>query len=447
MTDIIGGKTVAVNRQIERFGCVESRLNRSTRRNHIARCPAIAIHGAANYRFLAGPVRFDAPYAQLLSINSTRWHMNDETTGEVTDPAETDTEEQPIKFEMSPSRLFPEWLGSTGSSLAFTTYQAGKVFLIGYNDTDHRLSVYERSFPRCMGFGADPADGSRTMWLSSLYQLWRFENFLDPGETRDGYDAVYVPVEGRTTGDVDIHDVHPIATDGPPIFVVTRFNCLATLDRRNSFVPIWKPPFIDRIAAEDRCHLNGLAVRGGKPAFVTCVSTTNIAASWREHRTNGGVVIDVDSEEIVGSGFAMPHSPRWHDGKLYILQSGTGEFGTIDLDTGKFEPMCFLPGFARGVTFVGDHAVIGVSRPRRDKAFEGLPLDDRLSAAGMTAKCMIAVVNLKTGDLEHTLEIEGVVQELYDVSVLRNVRRPMLIGFKKPDIRFMIRPGKLPAST
>lgn len=349
------------------------------------------------------------------------------------------TAESP-KLELRPSRMFAPWLASVGCSLGFTTYQAGKVFLIGSNPETQRISVYERSIPRCMGLGAGP-DG--TLWLSSLYQLWRFENFLDPGRTRDGHDAIYVPVEGRTTGDVDIHDVHPLGGEKSPVFVVTRFNCLATLDRQNSFVPIWKPPFIDRIAAEDRCHLNGLAMRDGKPAFVTCVARTNVAGAWREHRGDGGMVLDVETGEPVVTGLSMPHSPRLHDGRLYLIQSGTGEFGEVDLDTGKFQPMCFLPGFARGVGFIGHHAIIGVSRPRREKTFEGLALDARLEEAGAQPTCMLAVVNLETGDIEHSLEIAGAVQELYDVTVLRGIRRPMILGFRTPEIRFMIRPAPM----
>ncbi len=349
------------------------------------------------------------------------------------------------KLELNPSRTFSPWLAGTGSSIGFTTYQAGKVFLIGSNEQTGRLSIYERSFPRCMGMGSGP-DG--TLWLSSLYQLWRFENFLDPGQTRDGYDAIYVPLEGRTTGDVDIHDVHPQGSGRAPIFVVTRFNCLATLDRTNSFAPIWKPPFIDRIAAEDRCHLNGLAMDGDRPAYVTCVARTNVAGAWREHRQDGGMVLDVASGEPVATGLSMPHSPRLKDGQLYIIQSGTGEFGRIDLATGQFEPMCFLPGFARGVCFIGHHAVIGVSRPRqkdgsRDKTFEGLALDDRLKDAGVSPTCMLAVVNLETGDVEHALEISGAVQELYDVTALNGISRPMILGFKTPEIRFMIRPAAM----
>ena len=351
----------------------------------------------------------------------------------------SDTAPQDTKLVLNPSRLFPVWLAGTESSIAFTTYQAGKIFFIGTNEETGKLSIFERTFNRSMGLGV----GENCLWLSSLYQMWRFENFLDPGQKQAGFDAVYVPIEGRTTGDVDIHDVHPYKDGSQPIFVVTRFNCLATFDRRNSFKPVWTPPFIDRIAAEDRCHLNGLAVDGGEPAYVTCVSTSNVAGGWRDHRMGGGVLIRVSDGEIIADGLSMPHSPRLRDGYVYLMQSGLGEFGRIDLATGKFESLCFLPGFARGLTFIGDHAIIGVSRPRAERTFEDLALGDRLEAQGLSARCEIAVVNLKTGDVEHSLEISGVVQELYDVVTLPGIRRPQAVGFKADDIRFVVRPGEL----
>lgn len=339
-------------------------------------------------------------------------------------------------LELNGSRLFTAWLAEQKASLAFTTYQAGKLFMIGLNP-DGGLSVFERTFDRCMGLGV--RDGQ--MWMSTLYQLWRFENFLGAGEASDGYDAVYVPVTGHTTGDIDIHDIHAADT---PTFVATRFNCLATLSERGSFRPVWKPPFIDRIAAEDRCHLNGMAVdTDGAPAYVTCIGKTNVAEGWREHRQTGGVVVDVASGDIVADGLSMPHSPRLHNGKLWLLQTGTGEFGHIDLTTGQFEPICFLPGFARGVSFIGDYAVIGLSRPRENRTFDDLALNEKLTGEGVSAKCALCVVNLKTGDLEHRLEIEGVVQELYDVAVLPNVIRPMALGFRSDEIRFMVRPDEM----
>ena len=333
------------------------------------------------------------------------------------------------------SRLFTSWLSTIKASIAFTTYQAGKLFLIGLQP-DGRLSVFERTFDRPMGLGC----GDRRFWMSSLYQLWRFENFLDDGEVRDGHDALFVPVTGHTTGDVDIHDVHEHHT-GHPVFVVTRFNCLATLGDRGSFREVWRPPFIDKLASEDRCHLNGLALdTEKKPAFVTCVAQTNILEGWRDKRRNGGVLIDVGSGEVVAGGLSMPHSPRLYRGNLWVLQAGTGEFGHVDIQTGKFEPICFLPGFARGLTFIGDYAVVGLSRPRENRTFEGLALNEKLAAHSVDARCAICIINLRTGDVEHRLDIEGVVEEIYDVGILDGIVRPMAIGFRFNDIRFAIKP-------
>ena len=339
------------------------------------------------------------------------------------------------QLELSPSPGFAAWLAGARASLAFTTYQAGKLFLVGVNRGGD-LSTFERTFDRCMGLGV--SEGG--FWMSSAYQLWRFENFLDPGDRIDGYDAVYAPVEGRTTGEIDVHDIR-VGGDGAPIFVATRFNCLATLSARGSFRPVWRPPFIDRVAAEDRCHLNGMATDArGAPAYVTCVAATNAAGGWRDHRRDGGVVIETSTGEAVATGLSMPHSPRLYRGKLWLLQTGTGEFGCVDPATGGFEPLCFLPGFARGMGFIGDHAVIGLSRPRAERTFEGLPLNDRLERGGISPLCAIAVVNLATGDCEHMLKIEGIVQELYDVAVLPDILRPMALGFRTDEIRFMVRP-------
>ncbi|MCP5086734.1 MAG: TIGR03032 family protein [Rhodobacteraceae bacterium] len=335
---------------------------------------------------------------------------------------------------MNGSRLFTAWLKDQKVSLAFTTYQAGKLFLIGMNPNGG-MSVFERTFERCMGLGV----GQRQLWMSTLYQLWRFENFLDPGEQHEGYDATFVPVTGHTTGDVDIHDIH-VQADGSPLFVVTRFNCLATLSEKGSFRPVWTPSFIDRVAAEDRCHLNGMATDESGARYVTCVGQSNIVEGWREHRRDGGLVIDVASNETVATGLSMPHSPRLHQGKLWILQTGTGEFGTIEPEAGTFTPVCFLPGFARGMSFVGDYAVIGLSRPRENRTFEGLVLNERLEREGASPKCALCIVNLKTGDIEHRLEMEGIVQELYDVVVLPDTQRPKALGFRSDEIRFAVRP-------
>jgi uncharacterized protein (TIGR03032 family) len=349
--------------------------------------------------------------------------------------AENPIPEQP-KVEITGSRQFNAWLLESKASLAFTTYQSGKLFLIGVS-ADGRLSIFERTFNRCMGLWGD----AQTLYMSTLYQLWRFENALEAGENANGYDRLYVPRVAWTTGDVDAHDVM-VDGSGRVLFVNTLFSCLATVSERYSFVPLWHPPFITKLAAEDRCHLNGLALEGGAPAYVTAVAQSDAHEAWRDHRRDGGVVLDVRTNETVCAGLSMPHSPRMHGGKLWLLDSGNGNFGYVDLAHGRFEPVAFCPGYARGLAFIGDFAVVGLSRPRENKTFSGLALDERLREKNVEARCQLQVIDLKRGDVVHSLRIEGVVVELYDVVVLPGVRRPTALGFKSDEIRRVLSIGQ-----
>ena len=337
----------------------------------------------------------------------------------------------PPQLELAGSRLFSSWLHEQHLSLAFTTYQSGKLFLLGLKP-DGALSVFERTFERCMGLCVSP--DAETLWMTSLYQLWRFDNALPAGQSANGFDRLYVPQCGSTTGDIDAHDV-ALDTAGRPIFVNTLFSCLAAPSEAHSFRVLWTPPFITRLAAEDRCHLNGLAMRDGTPAFVTAVSTTDVHEGWREHRRDGGVILDVASGEVVARGLSMPHSPRLHEGRLFVLNSGAGEFCSVDFASGKFEPVCFCPGYARGLAIVGNFAVIGLSTCRENRTFSGLPLDAALAAKNVQPRCGLQVVDLRTGDVVHSLTITGLVRELYDVAILPGVRAPSALGFKTEEIR------------
>lgn len=349
--------------------------------------------------------------------------------------ADNDLREQP-RVELTGSRQFASWLHEQKASLAFTTYQSGKLFLIGLRE-DGRLSVFERTFNRCMGLWAD----AQTLYVSTLYQLWRFENALDPGEGYDGHDRLYVPRLAWTTGDIDVHDIAVDGT-GRVIFVNTLFSCLATASERYSFVPLWHPPFITKLAAEDRCHLNGLTLANGAPAYVTAVARSDAHEGWRDHRRDGGIVLDVRTGDIVLTGLSMPHSPRLYRGKLWLLDSGNGDFGCVDTGRGRFEPVAFCPGYARGLSFIGDYAVVGLSQPRENRTFAELALDDRLREKNIGARCQLQVIDLKRGDVVHSLRIEGVVSELYDVAVLPGVHRPAALGFKTDEIRRVISIGQ-----
>ena len=328
---------------------------------------------------------------------------------------------------ISCTRGLVDWLIAHNVSLALTTYQAGGVYLVGV-DGEHRVGFHHVYVSRAMALWVD----TQRLVLSTLNQIWRFENILERGQTLGDADRHYIPRVAHTTGDLDIHDIGILA-DGRILFVNTLFSCLAELSQVHSFRPYWTPPFITRLAAEDRCHLNGLAMKHGAPAYVTATSRRDIVDGWRARRDEGGCVIDVLSNEIITEKLSMPHSPRWHGNQLWILNSGTGHLGTVDLASGMFRPCVFCPGFLRGLAFHDNHAIVGLSLPR-DGAFSGLILDDELGKHDAEPWCGVQIIDLSSGDIVQWIRLQGPVTEMFDVRVLPGVRRPTATSYTDSEI-------------
>jgi uncharacterized protein (TIGR03032 family) len=348
------------------------------------------------------------------------------TEAEQTGGAASAPEVAEPRLSISPG--FRQWLLDQQVSLAFTSYQTGRLLLAGV-DPQGRLAFNKQNYFRAMGLHY--ADG--TLHLAGAFQIWRLENLLNPGEFADGaYDCMLVPRAAHTTGYIDAHDL-AIDGTGRTIVVNTRYSCLATLDERFSFRPVWKPPFITALYPEDRCHLNGLAMEGGVPRFVTSVNTTDVENGWRELPRDGGVVIDVDSSEIVTSGLSMPHSPRIHDGALWVQDSGRGFLLRIDRQSGKAEPIAFCPGFLRGMAMHGRFAVAALSQARHG-SFKELPLQEELDRRGIQPWCGIVIIDLEQGAVVEHLRIDGGFTELFDLAVLPGVRNPMSIGIQSDEI-------------
>jgi uncharacterized protein (TIGR03032 family) len=330
--------------------------------------------------------------------------------------------------EVTPSPYFAQWLAEERLSLAVTAYHSGYFFMIGVHGAA-QLSIRRRTFDHCMGLAGD----GTTLWMSTHYQLWRLENALDLGTTFADHDRLYIPRMAYTTGAIDIHDV---ALDGAgrPVIVATRFNCIARPSETHSFRPIWKPPFISKLIDGDCCHLNGLAMSNGSLGYATAVSTTDSVGGWRERRVDGGVLIDIATNDVILDGLSMPHSPRFVDGELYLADSGTGRFGRVDTKQGRFEDITFCPGFIRGMAIHPPFAVVGISRLRHDN-LSGLKLDGELERRNLKARSGILVIDLRTGNIIHSLFLEGKVHELYDIVVLPDVARPMALGLITDEIR------------
>jgi len=364
-----------------------------------------------------------------------------------------ESEQQPLRSVYTDN--FPQILDQLFSSVLVTTYQAGKLVVL--RSDAGVLNTHFRQFWKPTGLAIQ---GDR-LAIGTALEIWEYNNVpavagrLNPAGR---HDACYLPRNSLTTGDIQIHEMAWGLPGNPPgeanaagepelWFVNTRFSCLCTRDHVHSFVPRWQPPFITALAPEDRCHLNGLCLVDGRPAFVTALGETDTAGGWRDHKKDGGVLIEVQTGEVLLRGLSMPHSPRWHAGKLWVLESGTGSVGYMDPVTRHYERIAELPGFTRGLDFLGNLAFVGLSQVRESAVFGGIPITER----SVQERCSgVWVLDITTGQTVAQVKFEDALQEIFAVQVLPGLRFPDVINedrqiladsFVLPDLALQRVPG------
>jgi uncharacterized protein (TIGR03032 family) len=328
------------------------------------------------------------------------------------------------RFVHSPG--FADILSTLRATLVVSTYQAGKLLLI--RERQGRISMLIRSFEKPMGVAAN----RDRILVGTRNQIWTLRNVPDiAGQLSAAvpHDACFLPRSSHVTGDISVHEIALVADH--PWIVNTRFSCLCTIHPDFSFVPRWRPPFVTSLAAEDRCHLNGLAVVEGQARYVTALGATDAPEGWRRGKAHGGALIDVASGEVVASGLSMPHSPRVRDGNIWLLDSGTGRVLIVDSRTGRGDAVAALPGYARGLAFLGRYAFVGMSRVRETSTFGDLPITERMK----DLKCGIAIIDASKGIVVEFLEFESGIEELFDVQMLPGIRFPTVTGFQKEMIQ------------
>jgi uncharacterized protein (TIGR03032 family) len=308
---------------------------------------------------------------------------------------------------------FVPLLRQLGATLVVTTYQSGRVILVRADGDE--LNTHLCGFPSPMGVAIAPG----RLALGTHREIWEFFDMPAVAQQlkpQGKHDAVYVPRTCVVSGDVRVHE---IAYARNQLWLAnTRFSSLCTVDGQHSFVPRWRPPFVTELAPEDRCHLNGICVADDQIRFVTVLGRTDTAGGWRENKAAGGCILEVPSGRVVAEGLSMPHSPRLHDGRLWVLESGKGELGVFDPAEKRVRTVAKLEGFTRGLTFAGPFAFVGLSQVREQKTFGGLPVTESASER----KCGVWVVDTRTGQTVAFLRFEGTVQEIFDVQLLWGAR-------------------------
>ncbi len=318
-----------------------------------------------------------------------------------------------------------QWLRYNNTSFVFTSYKTNRIYSIGLTvdpvDNKEKLSIWFTNYDRPTGITVN----GNSAYLVTKNNIWKYSNTNGTETDDDGFDATFSHSLIYNVGNVDAHDI-TIDKDGKVFFCNTKFSCVCSPSDTHNFKVEYIPPWISKLACEDRCHLNGICTDGdGIVRYITTICNSDVHDGWRNHRKEeDGFIFDIIDNKVVCSNLTMPHSPRFYKDKLWVLNSGKGEFGYVK--DGIFIPITFIPGFLRGLDFTGKYAIIGSSMDRHEKRFNGLLLEDILISKNIEARCGIYIVDITNGYIISSMSFNNLV-ELYDVQFMPDTRRPRFL--------------------
>lgn len=339
----------------------------------------------------------------------------------------------PFTIQCTPN--FAECLYELKITLALSTYQAGKLVFLGAKDKE-QLFQLPRNFQKPMGFSFR----GKEMVMATKDRVITFKNSPELAKRypakENHYDALFLPKTSYLTGLVDIHDIHFVKDE--IVGVNTSFSCLVKFNSEYNFIPIWQPHFINNLQAEDRCHLNGLAIKNDELKYVTALGSGNSRQSWREKIEQRGILMDVKSNQILLDGLGMPHSPKFYKNELYFLQSAKGVLSKYNEEKKCEESIFDFEGFVRGLCFKGDYAFVAHSKIRKNSSSFA-----KIQVAEKSNRCGISILHLPTKSLVARAEYLTSVDEIYELGIIEGFRAPNIMNFESQYLnRFLDIPGK-----
>jgi len=166
-----------------------------------------------------------------------------------------------------------------------------------------------------------------------------------------------------------------------------------------------------------------MVVLNDKPKYVTALGTSTTPKGWKDNIINGGVLMDVEKNQIILNNLSMPHSPKMYKNELYLLMSASGEFIKVNLENSTYTTLKKFEGFCRGLSFHGDFAFIGFSKLRKNSStFAKLSFSDKANFSGI--KIIHMPTNAEVGEIIY----ETSVDEIYEVLVMEDMIRPNILN-------------------
>ncbi len=162
----------------------------------------------------------------------------------------------------------------------------------------------------------------------------------------------------------------------------------------------------------------------GRPRFLTALGTTDSPQGWRQDKLRGGVLLDIETGEVVLVGpldaaFAALGGRQAFPAQLGGLRAAGGRPAARHQRGGGAPPR-----IRQGLAAAGDFLFIGLSHLRHDhRVFGDLPI---ASAEGLF--CGLLCIHLPTGRIAGELRYLRTCKEIYDVQVLPGRLRPGILG-------------------
>lgn len=319
------------------------------------------------------------------------------------------------------SKSFPKILHKLKSTLLYSTYQAGKVIMIS-SANGETLTKYAKNFKRPMGIAV--SQDSKQLAIASKSEIGIFSSnpvlaASYPGQT-EKYSHLYIPQSKFNTGIVDTHEI--VWSEDELLITNTLFSSISKMSHRYHFDLFWKPDFISELAPEDKCHLNGVALMNGKPRYATMFAKTDEAKGWRKLPYDSGMLMDIETGEVLLSDLALPHSPVVHEGMIYFLLSGTGDVMCYDIEKKESKRLTNFNTFVRGMEVVGDLIFLGLSKIR-----EGSQFFSKLPISAKDSYCGIRVIDRLTGKELGGLTYTERIEEIFAVKIAKGVTSPAIL--------------------
>ncbi len=329
-----------------------------------------------------------------------------------------------IRFDHSP--LFPTILASLKLSLLVSSRHAGKLIVVGTHQGHLQASLIDLEGP--LGIAYQP--GCLAISTAKQIQFWRAAHHTQGQGAL--YDGCFIARSSHYTGGIEAND---LAWGRTGLWIAnTKFSSLCTLHEDYSFVPQWRPPFLSQLVDQDRCHLNGLAIRDGDPKYVSAHAISDEPAGWQSQPFAAGVILELPTGKLVCNQLSMPNSPRYFQERLWVLNAGCGELGFVDFANHSLQTIASLPGFTRGLSLYDRFAFVGLSKVSPSAQVHGVPITENCDAL----HCGIGIIDLTNGNTVAVMQFRSGIDEVDALELLPGFNNPLLAGTSQRDQRHEI---------